>query len=123
MTGYLLVTGILFLLFGLRALLNPIDAVATPYSLGADNVDAKNYLRSGAGGVTIASAAVMIAGAFMPALALSGVILAVVILGGLVFGRIVSRVLDGSPGVVAWVSGILELIGASVGGYWLCSLL
>lgn len=123
MTGYLIVTGILFLIVGLRALFNPIDAIATPYSLSADNVDAKNYLRSGAGGVTIACAVVLIAGGFIAALSLPAVVLSVAVLGGLVFGRLASMVLDGSPGLVAWISGLLELFGALMGAYWLSRLL
>ena len=50
MTAYLLVTGSIFLFFGLGALFKPIETIAFPYSLNADSVDAKNYLRSGAGG-------------------------------------------------------------------------
>lgn len=119
MIGYLIVTGIIFLLVGLRALLKPIEAVATPYELQGESTDAKHYLRSGAGGVTIACGAVMVAGGFMPALALAALVLPVTVLGGLLFGRFVSLVLDGSPGLVAWVSAVLELIGFGLGLYWL----
>ncbi|MGH8528871.1 MAG: DUF4345 family protein [Nevskiales bacterium] len=119
MTGYLIVTGILFLIVGLRALLKPIAAVATPYSLNAEGVDARNYLRSGAGGVTIACAAVLIAGGLMPALSFAATVLAVTVLGGLVFGRLVSLALDGNPGPVPWISGVLEALGFAFGAYWL----
>lgn len=115
MLGYLIINGIIFFLVGLRALLKPIDAVAVPFGLNADGVDAKNYLRSGAGGVAIAAGAVMIAGAFVPALGMPGMVLAVTILGGLVFGRLVSLALDGSPGPVSWISGALEATGLVFG--------
>lgn len=116
---YLVITGLIFLIVGLRALLQPVEAVAIPYSLTGNNVDAKNYLRSAAGGVAIAAGALMVASAFIPSLTLSGAIVAVVILGGLVFGRLVSLVLDGNPGIVPWISGMFELLGLLSGAYWL----
>lgn len=119
MTVYLIVTGILFLLVGLRALLKPIEAVATPYELQGDSTDAKHYLRSGAGGVTLACGAVMVAGGLVPQLAFAALVVVVTVLGGLLFGRAVSRILDGSPGIVAWVSAAFELVGALFGGYFL----
>jgi hypothetical protein len=119
MVGYLVVTGIIFLLVGLRALLKPIEAVATPYELQGESTDAKHYLRSGAGGVTIACGAVLVAGGLVPTLSFAALVLSVTVLGGLLFGRVVSRVLDGSPGIVAWISGFLELIGFGLGAYWL----
>lgn len=119
MKGYLIVTGILFLIVGLRALLKPVEAVATPYSLTAQDVDAKNYLRSGAGGVTIACATVLIAGGLVPSLSFAAVLLAVTVLGGLIFGRLVSGALEGNPGPVPWISGIFEAIGLAFGVFWL----
>jgi hypothetical protein len=119
MTGYLIVMGILFLLVGLRALLKPIEAVATPYELLGESTDAKHYLRSGAGGVTLACGAVMLAGGFMPSLEFAALVLPVTVLGGLLFGRAYSLVVDGSPGFVAWVSAVLELIGFAFGLFWL----
>lgn len=104
MTAYLAVTGFVFLIVGLRALLQPVVAMAEPYSLAAETVDAKNYLRSGAGGVTLACAMVL---------------LAVAILGGLVLGRLFSLAVDGSPGPTSWVSGGVELPGLVSGLYWL----
>lgn len=119
MIGYLVVTGILFLIVGLRALFKPIEAVATPYELQGESTDAKHYLRSGAGGVTIACGAVMLAGGFVPALELAALVLPVTVLGGLLFGRVFSLVVDGSPGLVAWISAILELLGFVMGVFWL----
>jgi hypothetical protein len=119
MVGYLIVTGIIFLLVGLRALLKPLEAVATPYELQGESTDAKHYLRSGAGGVTIACGVVMVTGGFVPSLTFAALVVSVTVLGGLLFGRLVSRVLDGSPGIVAWVSGVIELIGFVLGAYWL----
>jgi|MDTC01.3.fsa_nt_gb hypothetical protein len=119
MTAYLLITGAIFLIVGLRALFRPVETVAFPYALGADDVDAKNFLRSGAGGVTIASAGVFIAAAFVESLAFSALLLAVVFMGGLLFGRIVSRVLDGKPGIIPRIAAAGEALGFAFGLYWL----
>ena len=116
---YLLITGILFLIVGLRALLQPVEAIAIPYSLNAKSIDAKNYLRSGAGGVAIAAGGVMMASAFIPSLTLAGALISITILGGLVFGRLVSLLLDGNPGITPWVSGFFEFLGLLSGAYWL----
>ncbi|MDP9139396.1 MAG: DUF4345 domain-containing protein [Pseudomonadota bacterium] len=121
MNGYLLVTGVLFLLVGLRALLKPVEAVAMLYALEANTVDAKNYLRSGAGGVAISSGLTMIIAVFVPQLAFAALVVAIVILGGLVFGRLVSLLLDGNPSIVPWIAGIIELLGLASGTYWLAN--
>jgi len=116
---YLVITGLLFVIVGLRALFKPIEAIAIPYSLNGNNTDARNYLRSAGGGVAIVAGGVMMAGAFIPLLTLSGAMTAVTILGGLVFGRLVSVALDGNPGIVPWISGAFELLGLVSGAYWL----
>jgi hypothetical protein len=116
---YLVITGLVFLLVGIRALLHPVDAVAIPYSIQANNIDAKNYLRSSAGGVTIAASALLFAGAFLPSLTLAALLLAVVMLGGLIFGRVVSLMIDGMPGIAQWFSGTFEMLGLLGGLYWL----
>lgn len=119
MEAYLIITGILFAWVGLRGLTNPLGAVAEPFGLVADNVDAKNYLRSGAGGVTLACAAVLVAGGIVPALSFAALLLAVTVLAGLVAGRLFSLLVDGNPGIVPWVSIVFEALGALMGGYWL----
>ena len=119
MTAYLLITGFIFLLFGLGALFKPIETIAFPYSLNSDNVDAKNYLRSGAGGVTVACAVVFIAAAFSATLVFSALLLAVVLMGGLLFGRMVSLALDGKPGIVPRIAAGGEALGFALGVYWL----
>ena len=119
MLGYLVVNGLIFLLIGLRALFKPIEAVAIPNGLEADNVDAKNYLRSAAGGVTVACACVLLGSVLLPALQMAALVLTVTVLAGLVFGRLFSVAVDGLPGPVAWISGAVELLGLVLGAYWL----
>lgn len=116
---YLVITGVLFLIVGIRALFQPIESIAIPYSFSAKSIDAKNYLRSGTGGVAITTGVVMIASAFIPSLTLAGALVSVTILGGLVFGRLASLLLDGSPGITPWISGVFELLGLLSGAYWL----
>ena len=83
------------------------------------SVDAKNYLRSGAGGITIACAAVFIAAALIPPLVFSVLLLEVVLMGGLLFGRMVSLALDGKPGIVPSIAAGGEALGFALGLYWL----
>jgi len=123
MNGYFVVTGLLFLLVGLRALFNPIAAVATPYSLTADSIDARNYLRSGAGGVAIACGGVFLSAVFVPSLAFAALVVAVTLLGGLVSGRLFSMAVDGRPGITPWIAGTAECLGLVMGIYWLWQLL
>lgn len=123
MTGYLVVTGLLFLAMGLRALFKPIDTVAVPYGLVADEVDARNYLRSGAGGVAIACGLVLMLAAIFDELALAALVTVVTVLGGLVAGRLFSLVADGKPGPTPWIAGAFEAVGLGFGVFWLVPLL
>lgn len=122
MYGYFIVNGLLFLIVGLRALLKPIDAVAIPYGLEGEGVDARNYLRASAGGVTVVSGGVLLAAVAWPVLELPALVLAVTLLGGLVFGRLFSLCVDGLPGPTPWIAGVLELLGFGFGVYWLAEL-
>lgn len=115
---YLVITGALFLLVGLRALFKPVEAVAVPFALNPEGVDAMQYLRSGTGGVTIACGAVMLTGVFVTSLAFPALLLAVTVLGGLLFGRAVSLLMDGMPGPIPWISAALEALGFLSGLYW-----
>lgn len=119
MSGYLFINGVLFALFGLRCLLQPVEGVAVPYSLVADSIDARSYLRASAGGVSLASGALMLAAVWFYKLALPALILSVVVFAGLALGRAVSWVSDGAPGLVPRVAGVLELLGLGFGAFWL----
>lgn len=122
MTLYLLINGIIFLIVGLRALFTPVDAVAVPYGLIADETDAKSYLRSSAGGVGIVAGAVQLAGSMMPMLALPALVMVVTILSGLILGRLMSLMLDGKPGFFVWFSAGFEMLGLVLGAYWLLAV-
>ncbi|PWR22575.1 DUF4345 family protein [Zavarzinia aquatilis] len=121
MEGYLLVTGALFILIGLRALIGPIGAVVRPFGLEADTPDALHYIRSGSGGVAIGCGIAMIVGGVLPAYALAGLVVGIAVLGGLVVGRLFSLIVDGRPGRIALISGGFEAFGLISGLYWLAA--
>ncbi|MEM7541659.1 MAG: DUF4345 family protein [Pseudomonadota bacterium] len=118
LTVYLILTGILFVAFGLFALIDPVRAVAIPYAIGAAAPDARNYLRAGAGGVTTAAGLVMLLATYYQALILVGLMIAVIFFTGLVSGRVVSRILDGPWGSVVVFAFWGEIIGLVFGVYW-----
>lgn len=118
MNGYLRVNGTIFLIIGLRCLVSPVEAVAIPYSLQADSTDARNYLRASAGGFTVAAGILLMAGGFSAHYAFAALMLALTLFAGLVFGRIVSLIVDGKPGMIPFIAGALELLGLLFGGYW-----
>ena len=115
---YLGITGLVWLVVGLRNLLQPEANVAIPNGLQILDVDGRNYLRSGSGGFTIAGGLLFLAAIALPKLAFPAVVMAVVVLGGLVAGRLFSLIVDGSPGLVPWVSGVFELIGLLFSLFW-----
>ena len=116
---FLGINGSIFLIVGLRGLLSPIDTVAVPFGLQVSGIDGKNYLRSGTGGVSAAGGILLLAAIWIPKLHLAAVVLVVTMLGGLVAGRLYSRVVDGSPGMIPWISGFFELLGLAFGVGWL----
>jgi hypothetical protein len=122
MNGYLWVNGSIFLIIGLRCLVSPVEAVAIPYSFTADSKDARNYLRASAGGVTITSGLLLMAGGFSTHYAFAALMLAITLFAGLVFGRIVSLFADGKPSVIPLIAGSLELLGLLFGIFWFSRL-
>lgn len=119
MLGFLVITGLIFVGVGLRALLKPVEAVAVPFGLQTDGVDGLNHLRSSSGGVTIVAGAVAIATLFSAALVLPALVLMNVLLGGLFLGRLYSLVVDGKPGLFIWISWGLEVFGLVQALLWL----
>ncbi len=118
MVGYLWFNGAIFLIIGLRCLVSPVEAVAIPYSMQADSRDARNYLRASAGGVTVAAGLLLFAGGFFAKYTFAALMLAITLFAGLVFGRLVSLLVDGKPSVIPFIAGSLELLGLLFGIYW-----
>ena len=119
MLGFLVITGTILVLVGLRALLKPVDAVAVPFGLQVDGVDGLNHLRSSSGGVTIVAGFVAIGTLFSAALELPALILMNVLLCGLFLGRLFSLVVDGKPGLFIWLSWGFEVFGLVQALLWL----
>ena len=61
----------------------------------------------------------MIAGTFVQSLVYTALVLSITIMGGLVFGRLVSWRLDGKPSMFPIVSGVGEALGIVFGVFWL----
>lgn len=118
MLGFLVVMGLIFIALGLRALLNPLDAAATPFDIQINGVDGYNQMRASAGGVTAVSGAVMLATPWVPQLVAPSLVLLLVLLGGLTVGRLYSLVVDGRPGVAVWVAWALEGVGLAQAVFW-----
>lgn len=119
MLGFLVITGIIFVLVGLRALLKPVEAVAEPFGLQATGTDALNHLRSSSGGVTIVAGLVAIGTLFSATLTLPALILMNVLLGGLFVGRLYSVLVDGKPSLAIWIAWGLEVFGLIQALLWL----
>jgi hypothetical protein len=119
MRVFLVITGVIFVMVGLRALVDPISAVAEPFALTLNGPDAFNYLRGGAGGMTLLAGLVMVAVWRYDWLALPALILVNVILGGLLFGRFVSLLVDGMPTRNVWISAGFEMFGFVQAAAWL----
>ena len=116
---FLFVTGVIFLIVGLRALIDPVHAIGDLYGLTASGINGLSQLRASAGGVTVLCGAYMVASCFRPAWTYAALAVTTLILGGLVFGRIVGVVADGLPGTTIYVSFALELFGFVQAAFWL----
>lgn len=118
MDGFLIITGIIIVLVGLRPIFSP---VAASQALGIEltSVNARNQTRAGTGGVTIVSGALVIAAAMVPVLILPALVLVAVLTGGLTIGRLVSLATDGRPTTLIWVSMGLEILGLAQAIFWI----
>ena len=122
MDVYLYITGGFFLFFGVNGLLRPQQSVAYPFSMVADDIDARHYLRAGAGGVTVALALLFIAGGLVPQLGFTSLVCAVVVMAGLLLGRVTSLILDGRPSTFIFGAAFGELLGVVFGLFWLSQI-
>ena len=118
MAGFLGITGLIFVVIGLRGLIQPAKSVAV-FSVGLHGADALSQMRATAGGVTIACGAVQIAAVVVPALVLPALVLVMAVLGGLFIGRLYSLAADGKPSGIVWISGGFEVFGLAQAVFWL----
>ena len=106
---YLGLTGALFLIFGLIGLIQPILMLA---GFGVEVAGPHALIESRAmyGGVFIAAGALMLAALFKASLVTPALWFAVIYLGGLIAGRLVSVAVDGAPAGYFWGFIGLEVV-------------
>ena len=119
MSIYLGLTGVIFVVIGLRALFSPQAAVAEPFSIIVDSVDAKNFIRAGTGSVTLCFGVLFLTAIFYERFQFTALVSSTLIMGGLIIGRIVSLSYDGKPGRLLQFSLGGEALGFISGLYWL----
>ncbi|MFI4978778.1 MAG: DUF4345 family protein [Nevskiales bacterium] len=118
MIGYLFVTGLIFALVGLYSLIDPNAALA-PLDLHFQTVNSFSQERGTAGGVTLAVGILLIASAHYRRLVLPALWMVTMVLGGLEAGRLVSLMVDGTPGKIVWIYAAFEVFGLLQGIFWL----
>ena len=106
---YLGLTGALFVIFGLMGLVQPIPMLAG-FGYEVSGPHALIESRAMYGGVFITAGLLMLVALFREALAAPALWFAVVYLGGLVAGRLVSVAVDGAPAGYFWGFIALEIV-------------
>lgn len=119
MIGFLLVTGLIFVAVGLRALYDPVGALTESFGMQLVGVSAMNHARASAGGVALVIGLYMLASLKYVRLSTGALAACALVLGGLVFGRCISFFVDGSPSITVWVSFSLEFFGFVQAVHWL----
>lgn len=118
MTAFLFITGLIFSAVGLYGLINPLAAVA-PVGLQLESVSSINQMRASAGAIPLLAGLFMCASVFRLHWQTAALWLVSIILGGLIFGRLISMLVDGMPGTAnLWFLG-LESFGFVQAVFWL----
>ncbi|MBA1149054.1 DUF4345 domain-containing protein [Ectothiorhodospiraceae bacterium WFHF3C12] len=113
--GFLLLVGAIFAAVGLLGLYSPVDVVS-PVGLQATSVGAKNEVRAAFGGVYFLFGLYFLWSAFQAVSRRGALTAAILFLGGLAGGRILSLFVDGitvNPWI--WAFGVLEVVLLAVG--------
>ncbi len=118
MVGYLFVSGLLYALAGMYALVAPTEALGI-LGIHIDGVNGLSQERGTAGGVTLAIGIFLIASAHYRKLVIPALWTTTMVLGGLEFGRLVSICVDGLPRNPIWVYIGVEILGLVQGIFWL----
>ncbi|WP_158595820.1 DUF4345 family protein [Oleomonas cavernae] len=122
MDGFLIITGIIIVLVGLRPIFSPV-AASLPFGIELNSVNARNQTRASAGGVAVAAGILVTAAAAVPVLILPALVLVAVLTAGLTLGRLISFVTDGRPTTLIWVSFGAELLGLAQSIFWITVVL
>ncbi len=118
MPVFLFITGLIFIAVGIYGLIDPVAALA-PIGLQIETVSSLNQMRASAGAIPLLAGLFMSASLFRLQWALPALWLVTIILGGLIFGRLVSIAIDGMPGSTnLWFLGF-ESLGFVQALFWL----
>ncbi len=95
-TLFLLLCALAFIYIGIATFHDPRAALA-PVEIVPASVSAFNEARANYGGLQIGIGFFLLAGAFVPSLTRSALLMQTLLVGGLAFGRVVSVSVDGVP--------------------------
>jgi hypothetical protein len=120
LNGYLLITGLIFVLLGLYTLADPQGAVnAGGLGFQLETVAAYSQMRGAGGGVTLAVGLMLMAAVTRASLERPALWAVALVLGGLEAGRLVSLLVDGVPPPNVAVGMLFENLGLWQAIYWL----
>lgn len=105
---FLLLTGIVFAAIGIYALIDPAQTLAL-VGLQVIEVSSRNEMRAMYGGLNLAIGLYLCAAFRNAGLRSAALTFVALITGGLVFGRVVSLVVDGLPGTTIWLFLAIEV--------------
>lgn len=114
----LLGTACLFLGIGCYGIVDPAGLMA-PVGVYADSVSGLNELRANYGTLQIGLGLMVLYAALTPAWYRFGLLLGATYMGGLLVGRILGWVQDGSPGLLILLVALAEAVGVgfNLGGW------
>ena len=107
--GYLNLVGLMFLIFGLYSLINPLDMTGG-LGLDASGPHASFELRGIYGGVSLGAAALCLWGSFRLRYARPALWFVIAYMGGYLFGRAYALIADGTPESYFWSFILFEVI-------------
>ncbi len=111
-TVVLAIAGLLFAAIGTAHLFDPAGTIA-PTGIRLSAIASFNEIRANYGGMHLVLGLYFLAGAISAALRPQALLLLALFCIGLVLGRSVSLVLDGSPGMVMNSFLLIEIVGAA----------
>lgn len=110
---FLAIVGLIFLGLGSFNLFFPAIGMAG-FEIEVVTVSALNEIRANYGGMHFAMGLLFVSGVFVGPVRVAALLVVALFTGGLVLGRSLSLVLDGSPNLLLWGLFALEALGCFV---------
>ena len=107
---FLVLVGLIFIGLGTYSLVQPVDAVSI-FEITLIEVSSINEVRANYGGMHLLLGLFFLYGAVAMRFQDAAILVVALFTGGLVLGRLVSLVLDGSPNEAVWALLIVESFG------------